>query len=173
MTRMQLKLESIQKYLGRTVMVDNTRGAVPAASWNGAGMDDDESRGIEPNTDRRKLREVPSAPAPRSRPASEEEPRKRDWAAALALVQEAGEAIRFSEQRVEALERDLEMAAVQKRDEQRQLSGRLQSAQEEIQAANARAKAFEARALEAEAWLLRLQEAIISELGPYAGPEKR
>jgi len=90
-----------------------------------------------------------------------EDARKKEWASALALVQEACESIRFSEERVEELERELEQAAIQSRDDLKQMLARLHAAQEEIQAANARADAAEARALEAEGWLGRLNQAIV------------
>ncbi|MCG6114224.1 MAG: hypothetical protein MEQ84_03410 [Mesorhizobium sp.] len=97
--------------------------------------------------------------------SSDEDPRKKEWASTLLLVQEACEAIKASEERVEGLERELEMANVQAREQQRQLNAKLNAAQQEILASNARAKVLETRAQEAEAWLARLSDAIVVGFG--------
>lgn len=109
----------------------------------------------------RALAEVISSEAQRGDHKTAGEPKSSEWASTLLLVQEACESIRISEERVEALERELEQAAINSRDDLKQMLVRFQSAQEEIKNANARAKAFEARALEAENWLGRLNEAIV------------
>ncbi len=91
-----------------------------------------------------------------------------EWAATLVLVKEACESIRISEERVEALENELEQLTLQSRDDLKKMLARYQAAQEEIKAATARAKAFEARAVEAESWLGRLNEAIVDGFGRQA-----
>lgn len=88
-----------------------------------------------------------------------------EWAATLVLVKEACESIRISEERVEALENELEQLTLQSRDDLKKMLARYQAAQEEIKSATARAKAFEARAIEAESWLGRLNEAIVDGFG--------
>lgn len=95
----------------------------------------------------------------------EEDPRKAEWSSSLLLVQEAVEAIKAAEERVEALEHELEASNARYREGSLQMAARMNAAEEEIKAANARAKAFEARALEAEGWLARLNQAIVNGFG--------
>ncbi|BDA86353.1 hypothetical protein Sa4125_38950 [Aureimonas sp. SA4125] len=101
----------------------------------------------------------------RDMPVSGEEPR-RDWAAALALVEEASEAIRMSAERVTELERAAETQARQMREDLLMMQQQLQLAQREITAANQRAEAAEAQARESDAWLRRLDQAITNGFGP-------
>ena len=96
-----------------------------------------------------------------------------EWAATLVLVKEACESIRISEERVEALENELEQLTLQSRDDLKKMLARYQAAQEEIKAATAKAKAFEARAVEAEGWLGRLNEAIVDGFGRQSRPGER
>lgn len=90
---------------------------------------------------------------------------RRDWAAALTLVQEAAEAIRLSEERVEELRRDADDQAQQHHADLTALHSQLLAAQREIEAANQRARAAEQRAAEANDWLTRLDDAISAHLG--------
>ena len=87
--------------------------------------------------------------------------------ATFELVKEACESIRISEERVAVLESELEQVSLQSRDDLRKMSARFAAAQEEIKTANARAKAAEARAVEAENWLTKINEAIRQGFGPH------
>jgi predicted S18 family serine protease len=129
--------------------------------------DDSESRDqAQPaNVEPRFHREAAQLKAPYRFERGEEDPRKAEWSSTLLLVQEACEAIKASEDRVEALESELEAANARYREGSLQMVARLNAAEEEIKAANARAKAFEARAAEAEAWLTRLNQAIVNGFG--------
>lgn len=140
-------------------MVDSGAHSVAVESWNGTDQPSDRK------TDSGPSRTASPTRALTLKYSSDEEPRKKEWASTLLLVQEACEAIKTSEERVEGLERELEMAAFQAREEQRQLSSKLSAAQDEVVVANARAKAFETRAQDAEAWLRRLNDAIVEGLG--------
>lgn len=108
--------------------------------------------------------EVQTAPAPAQSSTLSQTPR-RDWAAALTLVQEAAEAIRLSEERNEELRREAEEQAQQHHSDLTALHGQLRAAQREIEAANQRARAAEQRASEANDWLTRLDDAITANLG--------
>lgn len=92
------------------------------------------------------------------------EPR-RDWAAALDLVEEASEAIRLSAERVAELESAAEAQALQMREDLLLMQRQLQAAQREVTAAHERAEAAEAKAREAEAWLVKLDAAITRGFG--------
>ena len=79
---------------------------------------------------------------------------KRDWSAALDLVNEAFEAIRMAEERAAAAE-DYQRQLMQHHAEQiRALEGRLANSEK-------RAEAAEARAKETEAWLVRYHDTIV------------
>lgn len=95
--------------------------------------------------------------------------RRRDWSSALDLVEEACEAIRIRDERVDELEREAVQFAAQMREEMKLYQAQLQAAQRQIQQAEARAEKAEARATEAETWLARLDEAIKSGFGRIAG----
>lgn len=99
-----------------------------------------------------------------SQPVAAQAPR-RDWAAALTLVQEAAEAIRLSEERNQELRREAEEQAQQHHSDLTALHGQLLAAQREIEAANQRTRAAEQRAAEANDWLTRLDDAITANLG--------
>lgn len=117
------------------------------------------------NTDPRQYREAAQSKAPYRFERGEEDPRKAEWSSTLLLVQEACEAIKAAEERVEALESELEAANARYREGSLQMVARMNAAEEEIKAAVARAKASEARAMEAEAWLTRLNQAIVNGFG--------
>ncbi|GGD24577.1 hypothetical protein [Aureimonas glaciei] len=93
-----------------------------------------------------------------------EEPR-RDWAAALTLVEEASQAIRMSDERVAELERLLQTQSLQMREDLLMIQNQLQKAQREVAAAHQQAAAAEARARESEEWLMRLNDAITDGFG--------
>lgn len=120
----------------------------------------------------RPVREAPVQTKAPYRFDREDEPRKPEWASSLLLVQEACEAIKASEERVQVLELEIEAMNAAHRDASIQMAARLNSAEEEIRAANQRAKAFEARAVEAETWLTRLNQAIINGFGSSIKREK-
>jgi hypothetical protein len=146
-------------------MVESSVNTVSGDSWNAA--DHVSERTLDAKQSRSSVATRPVA----LKYASDEDPRKKEWASSLLLIQEACEAIKASEERVESLERELEMAAFQTREEQRQTTAKLNSAQDEVLAANARAKAMEARAQEAEGWLRRLNDAIVDGFGKQNKPE--
>lgn len=92
-------------------------------------------------------------------------PPRKDWSAALDLIQEATEAIRMSEERVEELERAAEEQEARMRHEYALLRDQLQMAQREIENAYARAAVAERQAQEAQEWLARLNTAITQGFG--------
>lgn len=96
---------------------------------------------------------------------TEEPVQRRDWSSALDLVQEACEAIRISEERVQDLERQGQQASQQAREDIKALQLQIQAGERRAQAAEARATKAEARALEAESWLARLHDAIVMGFG--------
>ena len=131
-------------------------------TWeNSASGDGDKPAGFEP----RSLREATSQVKGSYRFERDEEPRKAQWNSSLLLVQEACEAIKSSEERVQSLEHEIEAMNAAHREAALQMAAQLNGAEEEIKAANARARAFEARAIEAEAWLSRLNQAIVNGFG--------
>jgi septal ring factor EnvC (AmiA/AmiB activator) len=121
----------------------------------------------------RQVREMPVRAPVEYRFEREPDTRKSEWNSSLLLVQEACEAIKASEDRVQALESELEALHAKHRDTVMQMKARLQSAEEEIKAANAQANALEARAVEAEAWLARLNQAIMNGFGGIARAPRR
>ncbi|MBP0437591.1 hypothetical protein [Tianweitania sediminis] len=138
-------------------------------AWEGtASSEASQEMDYEP----RQVREASVAAKPTYRFEREDEPRKPEWASSLLLVQEACEAIKASEERVQVLELEIEAMNAAHRDASIQMAARLNSAEEEIRAANQRAKAFEARAIEAETWLTRLNQAIVNGFGGSIKREK-
>ena len=104
--------------------------------------------------------QMPNNPAPR--PLGDT---KKEWASALLLVEEACESIKSSEERVEALERELHVAETRAREIQTEATKRLEAAQSEIELLRAMNAKLETRATEAEEWLKRLNDAIVSKFG--------
>lgn len=82
----------------------------------------------------------------------------RDWGAAIDLIKEASEAVRWAEERAQSAE-----------DYSRQLAAfhkeQLKGAEQRIANAEKRAEAALQRAAEAEAWLTRFHDAIIEGFG--------
>ncbi|WP_152047035.1 hypothetical protein [Aureimonas psammosilenae] len=109
------------------------------------------------------LAPVPLPSASRSGEASDA-PARPDWASAITLVQEAAEAIRYREDRIEQLRRAAEEQTQQHLADLKAVHAQLMAAQKEIEAANARADAAEARTREANEWLGKLHEAITGNL---------
>lgn len=83
---------------------------------------------------------------------------RRDWAAAIDLVKEASEAVRFAEERAETAETySRQLAAFHKE--------QIKAAEQRIAAAERRADAALQRANEAESWLNRFHDAIVQGFG--------
>jgi hypothetical protein len=80
---------------------------------------------------------------------------RRDWAAALDLINEACEAVKMSEQRAKDAE-SYNLSLVQSHSEQ------LKRAETRAQAAESRAEGAERRAAEAEEWLLLFHDTIVA-----------
>lgn len=101
--------------------------------------------------------------APRTEQATPETPmanERRDWGAAIDLVKEASEAIRFAEERAQAAEDySAQLTAYHKE--------QLKAAEARIAAAERRAEAAQLRATEAESWLSRFHEAINEGFGRF------
>ncbi len=93
--------------------------------------------------------------------------RTTEWAETLELVKEACDSIRISEERVALLEAELEQANLMSRSEIQNMAARLEAAKEEIQSANDRAEAMEFRAIEAEMWLGKINEALHEGFGAF------
>ncbi len=95
---------------------------------------------------------------------------QRDWVSAIDLVQEAAEAIRISEERAVDLENQLRSVISQAEDEVRQLQKTLASNQVLLSQAEDRARRAEARAKEAETWLVRIYDAVFTAFGSKNKP---
>ena len=101
--------------------------------------------------------------APRSEQAGPETPmanERRDWGAAIDLVKEASEAIRFAEERAQAAE-DYSNQLTTYHKEQ------LKAAEARVAAAERRAEVAQLRASEAESWLSRFHDAINEGFGRF------
>jgi hypothetical protein len=86
----------------------------------------------------------------------EEKPlQKRDWSSAIDLVNEACEAVRLAEERASTAERYSQQLNQYYAEQVRGLELRLQSAEKRADAANT-------RAAEAEEWLVRFHDAIVT-----------
>jgi hypothetical protein len=88
-------------------------------------------------------------------PGREEKPlQKRDWSSAIDLVNEACEAVRLAEERASTAERYSQQLNQYYAEQVKGLELRLQTAEKRAEAANA-------RAAEAEEWLVRFHDAIV------------
>jgi hypothetical protein len=142
--------------------MNRAANSVGNETWEStASAEADKPASFEP----RPLRDVTPQVKSSYRSERDEEPRKAQWNSSLLLVQEACEAIKSSEERVQSLESEIEAMSIAHREASLQMAAQLNGAEEEIKAANARARAFEARAIEAEAWLSRLNQAIVNGFG--------
>ena len=99
---------------------------------------------------------IPSHPTHEAVPMDEvAKPDKRNWSSTLDLIHEATTAIRISEERATELELELQRTVTQAIERERFL-------EQKIAATEARAELAEGRAKEAEEWLNRLHEAVVS-----------
>jgi hypothetical protein len=88
--------------------------------------------------------------------AREEKPlQKRDWSSAIELVNEACEAVRLAEERASTAERYSQQLNQYYAEQVKSLELRIQTAEKRAEAANV-------RAAEAEEWLLRFHDAIVT-----------
>lgn len=149
------------------IIIENDSNGSPGAdrSWKLRGT----SEVARPVPTVERLSAVSTVPASQNwnTPSPPGEP-QRGWAAALSLVEEAAEAIRLSEERVQELELEAQLQAAQMRDDLIALQAQLQAAQQEILNANARATAAEDRELETRRWLNKLDDAISDGFGRFA-----
>ncbi|HEY5798392.1 MAG TPA: hypothetical protein VIU82_25600 [Bosea sp. (in: a-proteobacteria)] len=105
------------------------------------------------------------APAPASQ--------QRDWPSALALIEETSEAIRISDLRYAQLEERLQQTISQAAVNMRELEAQIATANELLWRSEERARQAEARAMEAEAWLARLHDAVTTSFSQANRPQSR
>jgi small-conductance mechanosensitive channel len=89
----------------------------------------------------------------------------RDYGSALDLIREASAAIAIKEERASELEAQLQQVTAAANEEIRQLKARLEASERRAQKSDERARVAELRATEAEAWLVRLHDAILDGFG--------
>ncbi|PTM39757.1 hypothetical protein [Bosea sp. 124] len=117
-----------------------------------------------------------SAPQDMLRPASlptTATTQQRDWPSALALIEETSEAIRISDLRYAQLEERLQQTITQAAVNMRELEAQIATANEMLWRSEERARQAEARAVEAEAWLARLHDAVTTSFAPANRPQSR
>lgn len=85
---------------------------------------------------------------------------RRDWGAAIDLVKEASEAIRFAEERAQAADDYAKELTVYHKEQ-------LKAAEARVAAAERRAELAQQRAAEAEGWLSRFHDAINEGFGRF------
>jgi chromosome segregation ATPase len=107
----------------------------------------------------------PATPAPASQ--------QRDWPSALALIEETSEAIRISDLRYAQLEERLQQTISQAAVNMRELEAQIATANEMLWRSEERARQAEARAMEAEAWLARLHDAVTTSFSQANRPQSR
>lgn len=93
-------------------------------------------------------------------------PPQREWASAIDLVQEAAEAVRISDERATELEAQLRNVVEQAEGEMRILQQKNSTLQVSLNQMEDRARRAEARAKDAETWLVRLYDAVFTAFGP-------
>ncbi len=98
---------------------------------------------------------------------------QRDWPSALALIEETSEAIRISDLRYAQLEERLQQTIAQAAVNMRELEAQVATANELLWRSEERARQAEARAVEAEAWLARLHDAVTTSFSPANRPQSR
>ncbi|HEV7256328.1 MAG TPA: hypothetical protein VGN82_00980 [Bosea sp. (in: a-proteobacteria)] len=98
---------------------------------------------------------------------------QRDWPSALALIEETSEAIRISDLRYAQLEERLQQTISQAAVNMRELEAQIATANEMLWRSEERARQAEARALEAEAWLARLHDAVTTSFSQANRPQSR
>ena len=106
-----------------------------------------------------------------ARPALTAAP-QRDWPSALALIEETSEAIRISDLRYAQLEERLQQTITQAAANMRELEAQVATANELLWRSEERARQAEARAVEAEAWLARLHDAVTTSFSPANRPSR-
>jgi hypothetical protein len=110
----------------------------------------------EASTEAEKVLRLVLSGAGGGEPGREDKPlQKRDWSSAIDLVNEACEAVRLAEERASTAERYSQQLNQYYAEQVRGLELRLQTAEKRAEAANA-------RATEAEEWLIRFHDAIVS-----------
>lgn len=112
---------------------------------------------------------LPEAVSPAAPPAAPQ----RDWPSALALIEETSEAIRISDLRYAQLEERLQQTITHAAVNMRELEGQIATANEMLWRSEERARQAEARAVEAEAWLARLHDAVTSSFSSANRPQSR
>ncbi len=98
---------------------------------------------------------------------------QRDWPSALALIEETSEAIRISDLRYAQLEERLQQTISQAAANMRELEAQIATANETLWRSEERARQAEARAVEAEAWLARLHDAVTTSFSQANRPQSR
>ena len=97
-------------------------------------------------------------PRPEPTPDAPQPSERRDWGAAIDLINEASEAVRWAEERAQTAEDySKQLAAFHKE--------QLKAAEQRVANAEKRAEAALLRAAEAEAWLTRFHDAIVEGFG--------
>ncbi len=109
------------------------------------------------------------APAPAPAPANQQ----RDWPSALALIEETSEAMRISDLRYAQLEERLQQTISQAAANMRELEAQVATANEMLWRSEERGRQAEARAVEAEAWLARLHDAVTTSFSQANRPQSR
>ncbi|MBV9079197.1 MAG: hypothetical protein JO048_17170 [Methylobacteriaceae bacterium] len=94
---------------------------------------------------------------------------RRNWASVVDLIQEAGEAIRITEDRCQELEAQLSGVMAQAAEDVRRLAAQLAASEQRNTRTEERLRAAEARAAEAEGWLVRVQDAVVRTFGLVGG----
>lgn len=107
------------------------------------------------------------------RPAALTAAPQRDWPSALALIEETSEAIRISDLRYAQLEERLQQTIAQAAVNMRELEAQVATANELLWRSEERARQAEARAVEAEAWLARLHDAVTTSFSSVNRPQSR
>lgn len=132
-------------------MVENAsreRETTSAAAWLMRGRTDAVLHAVETLVPLKQVAD--EAPANEPGPAQ-----RRNWSSTLDLIHEATTAIRISEERTTELENELQRTVAQAIEREQSLEGRL--AQSLV-----RAELAEKRASEAEEWLARLHDAVVT-----------
>lgn len=90
---------------------------------------------------------------------------KRDWSAALDLIREASEAIKIRDERATEMEIEHRLDAERASEEIRSLQEQLDESEMRLVETEARLRAAEMRASEAEVWLARMHDSIVTSFG--------
>ncbi len=90
---------------------------------------------------------------------------KRDWSAALDLIREASEAIKIRDERATEMEIEHRLDAERASEDIRTLQEQLDETELRLAETEARLRAAETRAVEAELWLARMHDSIVTSFG--------